>query len=54
MLIPEGETENTEVCENEHKLSHDGTKRLGYCVDSRHETDNYCKKCVFYCYNRVT
>ena len=43
MLIPEGETGDTETCENEHKLPHDGTKRLEYCVDSHHDYDNHCK-----------
>ena len=54
MLIPEGENENTEVYENDHKSSHNDTKRLGYCVDSHQDHDKYSKKYIFYCYNHVT
>ena len=54
LLIPVGETENTEVYENDHRFSHNDTKRSRYCVDSVDDHDNYGKKYVFYCCNHVT
>ena len=47
VLIPEGETGDTETCENEHKSPHDGTKRLEYCIDSHRDHDNHCKNMFF-------